>query len=148
MRSELLHQLGRTPTLEEVSKAAKLSVDEVRAVLRMNNTPASLNQTLGSGEESELGELLSQSEEQAPADDAGLGMLGSRMRTLLEQNLTWREREIIKLRFGLGDGYNYSLEEVGYIFNVTRERIRQIEARALRKLRDPACSAELVGFVD
>jgi RNA polymerase primary sigma factor len=148
LQSKLVHQLGRTPTLEEVSKAAKLSVDEVRAVLRMNHTPTSLNQTLGKGEDSELGELLTQSEEQAPADDAGLGMLGNRMRALLEQNLTWREREIIKLRFGLGDGYNYSLEEVGYIFNVTRERIRQIEARALRKLRDPSCSAELVGFVD
>jgi len=148
LQGELVHQLGRAPTLEEVAHAARLPVDETRAVLRMNNTPASLNQSLGTSEESELGELLSLGDEPAPADDAGLGMLGARMRELLDQKLSWREREIIKLRYGLGDGYNYSLEEVGYIFHVTRERIRQIEARALRKLRDPSCSAELVGFVD
>jgi RNA polymerase primary sigma factor len=148
VQSELVHQLGRTPTLEEVAQAARLPVDETRAVLRMNNTPASLNQALGSSDDSELGELLSLGNDPAPADDAGLGMLGARMRELLDRNLSWREREIIKLRYGLGDGYNYSLEEVGYIFHVTRERIRQIEARALRKLRDPSCSAALVGFVD
>jgi RNA polymerase primary sigma factor len=114
----------------------------------MNRTPASLHQTVGKGEETEFGELLPEQNEQTPADGAGRNMLNDRLRHLLEIKLNWREREIIKLRYGLGDGYNYTLGEVAFIFQVSRERIRQLELRAMEKLQAPECTTELVGFVE
>ena len=103
---------------------------------------------IGNQEDHEFGDLLSGEHEQPAHEHALQNMLHERLRNLLDSRLNWREREIIKLRFGLGDGYNYTLEEVAYIFKVTRERIRQLEDRALRKLQDPRCSGELVGFID
>ncbi len=146
--AELFHKLERSPTLEETAKAVGESVAEVRAILRMNQVPTSIHQPAGRREETEFGELLAGQGDEQPAEEAGLKMLQGRMRQLLDEKLNWREREIIKLRYGLGDGYNYTLEQVAHIFHVTRERIRQIEQRALRKLQDPQCSAQLVEFVD
>jgi RNA polymerase primary sigma factor len=145
--SRLYHELGREPTVEETAKAADLPIDEARQILRIRQMPASLDQTVGRGEDSKFADLLTKDDHEGPADGAGHQMLQSRIRNLL-QTLGYREREIINLRYGLGDGYNYTLEEVASIFKVTRERIRQIEDRALRKLQEPSRSAELVGFLD
>jgi RNA polymerase primary sigma factor len=146
--AELVHKLGKEPTMEETAKAAKSSPEEVRAVMAMNRVPASIHHPVGNGEETEFGDLLAGDDGDKPAEGAGLNMLQGRLRQLLEERLNWREREIIKLRYGLGDGYSYTLEQVAYIFKVTRERIRQIERRAMSKLQDPRCSSELVGFID
>ncbi len=143
----LYHELGREPTVEETARAADLPVEEARQILRIRQMPASLDQSVGRGEDSKFADLLSKNEHEGPADGAGHQMLQGRIRNLL-QTLGYREREIINLRYGLGDGYNYTLEEVASIFKVTRERIRQIEDRALRKLQEPSRSAELVGFLD
>jgi RNA polymerase primary sigma factor len=145
--ARLYHELGREPTVEETAKAADLPVEEARQILRIRQMPASLDQSVGRGEDSKFADLLSKEDYEGPADGAGHQMLQGRIRNLL-QTLGYREREIINLRYGLGDGYNYTLEEVASIFKVTRERIRQIEDRALRKLQEPSRSAELVGFLD
>ncbi len=143
----LYHDLGREPTVEETSEATGLSLDETRQILRIRQMPASLDQAVGRGEDSKFADLLTKEDAEEPAAGAGHQMLQGRIRHLL-QTLGYREREIINLRYGLGDGYNYTLEEVASIFKVTRERIRQIEDRALRKLQEPSRSAELVGFLD
>jgi RNA polymerase primary sigma factor len=146
--AELFHQLGREPSLEEIALAAETTTERASAVLGMNRTPTSLHSPLGRDEDNEFGDLLANPDEQQPDQSAAQNMLQDRMHDLLEERLNWREREIIKLRFGLGDGYNYTLEQVAYIFRVTRERIRQLEQRAMRKLQDPQCSAELIGYID
>ncbi len=143
----LYHDLGREPTAEETAEATGLSLEETRQILRIRQMPASLDQAVGRGEDSKFADLLTKEDDQEPAAGAGHQMLQGRIRNLL-QTLGYREREIINLRYGLGDGYNYTLEEVASIFKVTRERIRQIEDRALRKLQEPSRSAELVGFLD
>ncbi len=145
---ELYHELGREPTMEETAQAAGTTAEEARLVFRMHRAPTSLHSPVGRSEEGELGDLLTHVDEQEPAEGAGRNMLRSHLHQLLERKLNWREREIIKLRYGLGDGYNYTLEQVARVFQVTRERIRQLEQRAMRKLQDPKCSAELIGFVD
>ncbi len=143
-----LHQkLGREPSLEEISKAADICVDEVRRVLAMSRYPISLDRPVGNSEDSHFGDLLPDTSARSPASGAAHGMLRQRINKVLK-TLSYREREIIKLRYGLGDGYCYTLEEVGHIFKVTRERIRQIEAKAVRKLQQPCRSQELVGFLD
>lgn len=144
---ELLHEKGREPTVEETAKAAGLTIDEASQLLRMKRVPASLDQNIGRDEDNKFSDLLSKDDETIAESGAGRRMLRGRISKLLE-TLSYREREIINLRFGLGDGYNYTLEEVASIFQVTRERIRQIEDRAIRKLQDPSRSAELVGFLD
>lgn len=144
---ELYHRFGREPTTEEVARSVGTSSEDVGRVLRVNQVPYSLDQSVGRDEDGRFADLLSDSQAPEPADGAGQRMLHGRIHKLLEK-LSYREREIIKLRYGLGDGYNYSLEEVAYIFRVTRERIRQIQDRALRRLQDPSCSAELVGFLE
>ncbi len=146
--SQLLHELGREPLIEETAESAGITTQETRAALRMNRSPTSLHHQVGRGEDAEFGEFLVDEVEQGPAVKANQQMLREQLGDLLRQKLSWREREIIKLRYGLGDGYNYTLEQVGYIFHVTRERARQIEHRALRKLRDPGCSSQLVEYVD
>jgi RNA polymerase primary sigma factor len=148
IHAELFHRLGKEPSLEEIAQAAETTIEKAKAVLGMNRNPTSLQTPTGRGEDNEFGDLLASPDEQQPADGAVRNMLHDRLHGLLEQRLNWREREIIKLRFGLGDGYNYTLEQVAYIFRLTRERIRQLEHRAMRKLQDPQCSAELVGFID
>jgi RNA polymerase primary sigma factor len=144
---QLLQDLGREPTLEETARKAKTTVEEARRVLAMSRYPISLDRPVGNSEDSHFGDLLPDSTAENPASGASQEMLRARINKVLK-TLSYREREIIKLRYGLGDGYSYTLEEVGHIFKVTRERIRQIEAKAVRKLQQPSRSQELVGFLD
>lgn len=144
---QLLQEMGREPTLEETARRAKTTIDEARRVLAMSRYPISLDRPVGNSEDSHFGDLLPDGTAESPATGAGQEMLRNRINRVLK-SLSYREREIIKLRYGLGDGYSYTLEEVGHIFKVTRERIRQIEAKAVRKLQQPSRSQELVGFLD
>ncbi len=144
---QLLQELGREPTLEEVAKRSETTIDEARRVLAMSRYPISLDRPVGNSEDSHFGDLLPDGEAESPSIGAAQEMLRGRIDKVLK-TLSYREREIIKLRYGLGDGYSYTLEEVGHIFKVTRERIRQIEAKAVRKLQQPSRSQELVGFLD
>jgi RNA polymerase primary sigma factor len=144
---QLLQELGREPTLEEVARRSETTVDEARRVLAMSRYPISLDRPVGNSEDSHFGDLLPDGEAKSPSIGASQEMLRGRIQKVLK-TLSYREREIIKLRYGLGDGYSYTLEEVGHIFKVTRERIRQIEAKAVRKLQQPSRSQELVGFLD
>ena len=144
---QLLQELGREPTIEETAKAANCAVDEARRVLAMSRYPISLDRPVGNSEDSHFGDLLPDGGAENPAVGAAQEMLRGRIVKVLK-TLSYREREIIKLRYGLGDGYSYTLEEVGHIFKVTRERIRQIEAKAVRKLQQPSRSQELSGFLD
>ncbi|MEN6458016.1 MAG: sigma-70 family RNA polymerase sigma factor [Thermoguttaceae bacterium] len=144
---KLLQKLGREPTIEETAKASDTCVDEARRVLAMSRYPISLDRPVGNSEDSHFGDLLPDGCAKSPSTGATHGMLRTRIAKVLK-TLSYREREIIKLRYGLGDGYSYTLEEVGHIFKVTRERIRQIEAKAVRKLQQPSRSQDLVGFLD
>jgi RNA polymerase primary sigma factor len=143
----LLQKLGREPTIEETARASETCIDEARRVLAMSRYPISLDRPVGNSEDSHFGDLLPDTAAKSPSIGATHGMLRNRIAKVLK-TLSYREREIIKLRYGLGDGYSYTLEEVGHIFKVTRERIRQIEAKAVRKLQQPSRSQELVGFLD
>jgi len=144
---QLLQELGREPTLEETARRAETTIEEARRVLAMSRYPISLDRPVGNSEDSQFGDLLPDGTAESPAIGAGQEMLRDRINHVLK-TLSYREREIIKLRYGLGDGYSYTLEEVGHIFKVTRERIRQIEAKAVRKLQQPSRSQDLVGFLD
>jgi len=144
---QLLQDLGREPTIEETANASGTCMDETRRVLAMSRYPISLDRPVGNSEDSHFGDLLPDGAAESPAIGATQEMLRRRINKVLK-TLSYREREIIKLRYGLGDGYSYTLEEVGHIFKVTRERIRQIEAKAVRKLQQPSRSQELVGFLD
>jgi RNA polymerase primary sigma factor len=148
LHGDLTHQLGREPTIEEIAAAAETTAAEAKAMLRVNRSPASLHTPIGKADDNEFGDLLANEHEHQPHESVHRNMLQHRLHQLLDARLNWREREIIKLRYGLGDGYDYTLEQVAYIFKVTRERIRQIEKRAMQKLQDPRCSDDLVGFVD
>lgn len=144
---QLLQEQGREPTIEETARAAGTTVEEARRVMAMSRYPISLDRPVGNSEDSHFGDLLPDSGAESPATGAAQEMLRGRINKVLK-TLSYREREIIKLRYGLGDGYSYTLEEVGHIFKVTRERIRQIEAKAVRKLQQPSRSQELSGFLD
>ncbi len=144
---QLLQDLGREPTLEETARKAGVTLEEARRVLAMSRYPISLDRPVGNSEDSQFGDLLPDGAAESPAVGAAQDMLRDRINSVLK-TLSYREREIIKLRYGLGDGYSYTLEEVGHIFKVTRERIRQIEAKAVRKLQQPSRSQDLVGFLD
>ena len=144
---QLLQELGREPTLEETARRAETTIEEARRVLAMSRYPISLDRPVGNSEDSQFGDLLPDGTAESQDIGAGQEMLRLRINSVLK-TLSYREREIIKLRYGLGDGYSYTLEEVGHIFKVTRERIRQIEAKAVRKLQQPSRSQELVGFLD
>jgi len=143
----LLQELGREPTTEETACAAGLSVEETRRVLEMGRHPVSFDRPVGENEDSCLGEFIEDDGIPRPEKAASNELLRDRIEALLK-TLTYREREIIRLRYGLGDGYTYTLEEVGRIFKVTRERVRQIEAKAVRKLQHPVRSQQLAGFLD
>ncbi|NIP86522.1 MAG: sigma-70 family RNA polymerase sigma factor [Planctomycetales bacterium] len=145
--NQLQHQLGRQPTAEELAHVLQMGLDEVRQIVRISRTPLSLETPIGRSEDNKFADLLPHDQQQDPEEGATHQMLRGRVLKLLE-SLSWREREIIKLRYGLGDGQNYTLEEVAYVFKVTRERIRQIEARAMQKLQQPYRTAELTGFLD
>jgi RNA polymerase primary sigma factor len=142
----LQQELGREPTTEETAAGAGLSVEETRRVLSMGRHPISLDRPVGESEDSCFGEFVEDGGLPSPDKAAGNGLLRERVEALLK-TLTYREREIIRLRYGLGDGYTYTLEEVGRIFRVTRERVRQIEAKAVRKLQHPVRSQQLAGFI-
>ena len=143
----LLQELGREPTTEETARAADISVEETRRVLNIGRHPISLDWPVGESEDSSFGEFIEDNASQSPLTTAAQSMLRDRIENLLK-TLTYREREIIRLRYGLGDGYTYTLEEVGRIFKVTRERVRQIEAKAVRKLQHPVRSKQLEGFLE
>ena len=143
----LLQELGREPTTEETAAAAGLSLDETRRVLAMGRQPVSLDRPVGESEDSCFGEFIEDGGLPRPDKAAGNELLREKIEALLK-TLTYREREIIRLRYGLGDGYTYTLEEVGRIFKVTRERVRQIEAKAVKKLQHPVRSQQLEGFLE
>ena len=134
---QLLQELGRDPSVEEIAKEMELSPDKVREVMKIAQEPISLETPIGEEEDSHLGDFIEDPEAVAPAEAASVTMLKQKMGDVL-RNLTERERKVLVLRFGLEDGHQRTLEEVGQEFGVTRERIRQIEAKALRKLRHPS----------
>jgi len=143
----LLQQLGREPSIEEMSKEAGISIEETRRVMKISKHPISLDRPVGESEDSYFGDFIEDESAESPVNAATQEMLKDKIEQVLK-TLTYREREIIKLRYGLGDGYTYTLEEVGRIFKVTRERVRQIEAKAVRKLQHPVRSRKLEGFLD
>jgi RNA polymerase primary sigma factor len=143
---QLLQELGREPTTEETARAAELSIEETRRVLNIGRHPVSLDRPVGESEDCSFGEFIEDGGTESPIITASQAMLKDKIEGLLK-TLTYREREIIRLRYGLGDGYTYTLEEVGRIFKVTRERVRQIEAKAVRKLQHPVRSQQLEGFL-
>jgi RNA polymerase primary sigma factor len=144
---KLLQDMGREPTIEETARAANISVEETRRVLKISRHPISLDRPVGESEDSYFGDFIEDDTAESPVQAATQEMLKDKIDQVLK-TLTYREREIIKLRYGLGDGYTYTLEEVGRIFKVTRERVRQIEAKAVRKLQHPVRSRQLEGFLD
>lgn len=144
---DLLQEKGREPTVEEIAEGARLTVEEARCVLKMTRQPLSLDQPIGEHDDSYFGEFVEDQSDIDPLYNINRDSLQSRIGHALEA-LNYREREIIRLRYGLADGYAYTLEEVGKIFSVTRERVRQIEAKAVRKLQHPVRAQILAGFID
>jgi RNA polymerase primary sigma factor len=134
---QLLQELGRDPTVEEIAAEMGLTPEKVREVIKISQEPISLETPIGEEEDSHLGDFIEDQEAVAPAEAASVMLLKEKMQDVLK-NLTDRERKVLELRFGLVDGHQRTLEEVGQEFGVTRERIRQIEAKALRKLRHPS----------
>lgn len=146
MTRTLLQEYGREPTPEEVADRLNVSVSRVREVLKISRDPVSLDTPIGEEDDSHLGDFIEDDSALSPADSAAFSMLRAELAAALE-SLTDRERQVVRLRFGLEDGRARTLEEVGKEFNVTRERIRQIEAKALRKLRHPSRSKRLKDFL-
>ena len=144
---QLLKELGREPTPEEIAEEMNISVDRVREILKISQEPVSLETPIGEEEDSHLGDFIQDDNVPAPADAAANTMLKEQLEEVLG-TLTEREQKVLRLRFGLDDGRARTLEEVGKEFNVTRERIRQIEAKALRKLRHPSRSRKLKDYLD
>ena len=145
--SQLLHQNGHEPTADEIAAELDMSVDKVREIMRVAQEPVSLETPIGEEEDSHLGDFIPDDDAPAPADAASHTLLREQLMEVLD-TLTPREKKVLRLRFGLEDGRSRTLEEVGKEFNVTRERIRQIEAKALRKLRHPSRSKKLKDFLD
>ena len=145
--STLLHKNGREATAEEIAEELKLPLDRVREIIRISQDPVSLETPIGEEEDSHLGDFIPDEEAPAPAEAASQMLLKEQLDDVLG-TLTEREGKVLRLRFGLDDGRQRTLEEVGKEFNVTRERIRQIEAKALRKLRHPSRSKKLKDFLE
>ncbi|HZE99868.1 MAG TPA: sigma-70 family RNA polymerase sigma factor [Planctomycetota bacterium] len=143
---KLTQKSGREPSLEEIADEARISLEETQRILKISKHPTSIDRPIGESDDSNIGDFLEDPTAPSPVESATHRMLRDRLEATL-QSLSFREREIIKLRFGLGVGYTYTLEEVGKIFKVTRERVRQIEAKSLRKLQHPLRSRMLQGFV-
>jgi RNA polymerase primary sigma factor len=144
---KLVQAKGREPSVEEVAEATGISVDEAKRVIKISKHPISLDRPIGESDDSYFGDFIEDESAESPVQAAGHEMLKERIDDVLS-TLTFREREIVKLRYGIGDGYTYTLEEVGRIFRVTRERVRQIEAKAVRKLRHPVRARQLASFLD
>ena len=147
VQSQLLHQNGHEPSPDEIAEEIDMPVDKVREIMRVAQEPVSLETPIGEEEDSHLGDFIPDNDAPAPADAASHTMLREQLADVLS-TLTPREAKVLKLRFGLEDGRSRTLEEVGKEFNVTRERIRQIEAKALRKLRHPSRSRKLKDYLD
>jgi RNA polymerase primary sigma factor len=143
----LLQELGREPTPEEIAKEMNLSAEKVREIMKIAQEPVSLETPIGEEDDSHLGDFIPDDDAQAPADAAAYELLKEQLREVLD-TLSEREENVLRLRFGLDDGRTRTLEEVGKVFGVTRERIRQIEAKALRKLRHPSRSKRLKDFLE
>ena len=144
---ELVQELGREPNVEEIANRTGLSLDDAQCITKMTRQPLSLDQPVGDHEDSFFGEFLEEKRDEDPLYELNQQSLKSRIGVALGA-LNYREREIVRLRYGLVDGYSYTLEEVGQIFSVTRERVRQIEAKAVHKLQQPEQSRTLVGFLE
>ena len=144
---QLLQELGREPAPDEIAKVMDISVERVREIMKIAQEPVSLETPIGEEEDSHLGDFIEDADAQAPADAASFMVLKEQLEEVLE-TLTPREKKVLRLRFGLDDGRARTLEEVGHHFQVTRERIRQIEAKALRKLRHPSRSKKLKDFLE
>ena len=144
---QLLQELGREPTPEEISEEMGMPVDRVREILKISQEPVSLETPIGEEEDSHLGDFIQDDNVPVPAEAASFTLLREQLVEVLG-TLTEREQKVLRLRFGLDDGRARTLEEVGKEFNVTRERIRQIEAKALRKLRHPSRSRKLKDYLD
>ena len=145
--SQLLHTNGHEPTADEIAAELDMPVDKVREIMRVAQEPVSLETPIGEEEDSHLGDFIQDDDAPAPQDAASHTLLKEQLSEVLD-TLTPREEKVLRLRFGLEDGRSRTLEEVGKEFNVTRERIRQIEAKALRKLRHPSRSKKLKDFLD
>ncbi|MGD9648249.1 MAG: sigma-70 family RNA polymerase sigma factor [Pirellulales bacterium] len=144
---DFLQKHGREPSVEEMAEATNLTLEEARCVMKMTRHPLSLDQSVGEHDDSFFGEFVEDEHDEDPLAEITQEHLKERISDVLE-GLNHREREILRLRYGLADGYAYTLEEVGKIFSVTRERVRQIEAKAVRKLQHPQRSRELASFLD
>jgi RNA polymerase primary sigma factor len=143
----LLQELGREPKVEEIAEEAEMTVEETRRVLKISKHPISLDRPIGDSEDSYFGDFIEDDGADSPVASASQEMLREKIEQVLN-TLSYREREIVRLRYGIGDGYTYTLEEVGRIFKVTRERVRQVEAKAIRKMQHPIRAKKLEGFLD
>ncbi|MDO4575620.1 MAG: sigma-70 family RNA polymerase sigma factor [Planctomycetia bacterium] len=146
-QQRLQQELGREPTTEEAARAANISMEDISRVSSIAHNPISLDRPIGENEDNSFTELLGDTHIEKPEKSAANEMLRTKLNAILN-TLAPRERDIICLRYGLKDGYSYTLEELGRIYNVTRERIRQIETKAMKKLQDPTRSNQLIGFLD
>src|SRR5687767_8891898 len=146
-QKQLIQDFGREPTPEEIADEMQMPVDRVRAVMKMAQQPISLQSPVGDGEETNFGDFIEDKTADNPSEMTSYSLLKDKLGDVL-CSLTERERKVLELRFGLGDGYSRTLEEVGKQFKVTRERIRQIEAKALRKMRHPTRIRQLQGFIE
>ena len=147
IQKQMLQKNGVEPTIEELAAAADMNVAEVQRVMKIGRHPISLDRPVGESEDSYFGDFIEDERQDAPDNSASAEMLKKAMDDVLK-TLTYREREIIKLRYGIGDGYTYTLEEVGRIFKVTRERVRQVEAKAIRKLQHPVRRRKLESYME
>jgi len=143
----LVQENGKEPTPEEIAVEMRLPVEKVRGILKIAQEPISLQTPIGDEGDTHFGDFIEDKKAISPANATAYSMLKEQMESVLG-TLTERERKVVRLRFGIGDGYPRTLEEVGSVFNVTRERVRQIEAKALRKLRHPTRSRKLKSFLD
>ena len=145
--ADFVQEFGREPNPEEIAERAGLPVEDTKCVYKMTRQPLSLDQPVGDHDDNFFGEFLEEQRDEDPLYDTNIEALRQRLEQVMDE-LTYREREILRLRYGLADGYTYTLEEVGKIFSVTRERVRQIESKAVRKLQSPYRSRALSGFLD
>jgi RNA polymerase primary sigma factor len=146
-QKRLLQDFGREPTAEEIAEEIQCPVERVRAVLKMAQQPISLQSPVGDSDETSFGDFIEDKTSENPSEVTSFSLLKDKLSDVL-CSLNERERKVLELRFGLGDGYSRTLEEVGKQFRVTRERIRQIEAKALRKMRHPTRLRQLHGFLE
>ena len=143
----MVQEKGKEPIPEELAEEMSMPVEKIRAILKIAQHPISLQTPVGDGEDSHFGDFIEDKGIESPDEATGYTLLREQMEDVLK-TLTPREQKVLTLRFGIGDGSPRTLEEVGRVFNVTRERVRQIEAKALRKMRHPIRSRKLKGFLD